>query len=135
MTTYVLATDHVDTSARLCDYLISRLEDSDTVHAVNSLYGSDKTESQEIRDGKEALSVIRSRLGAIATIETRQFVRGNDPDEDVLVHAEDVDADELVIGVKKRTPTAKVVFGSAAQSILLQTDRPTAVVPLTDIES
>ncbi|ERG92814.1 MAG: universal stress protein UspA related nucleotide-binding protein [Haloquadratum walsbyi J07HQW1] len=135
MTVYVLATDHVDTSARLCDYLITRVEDSDTVHAINSLYGSDKTGSQEIRDGKEALSVIRSRLGAIATIETHQFVRGNDPDVDILTHAEDVNADELIIGVQKRTPTAKVVFGSTAQSILLQTDRPTAVVPLTDAES
>jgi len=135
MTIYVLATDHVDTSARLCDYLITRLEGSDTVHAVNSLHGSDKTESQEIRDGKEALSVIRSRLGERVTVETHQLVKGNDPAVDILTHAADVDADELVIGVQKRTPTAKVVFGSTAQSILLQTDRPAAVVPLTDTES
>ena len=122
MTTYVLATNDVHTSAALCDYLDERLDDDDEIHAVNSLPGGDETDSDEVRDGEDALNAVRTRLGGTADVETHQFVRGND-----------VAADELVIGVRKRNPTAKVVFGSNAQQILLQTNRPTVVVPLEEV--
>ena len=134
MTAYVVATDHVDTSARLCDYLIDRLDADDELHAVNSLAGADDTEAQDIRDGEEALNVIFSRLGGVATVETRQFVRGNDPHEDVLRLASEVDADEVVIGVRQRSPTAKVVFGSTAQQVLRRSDQPVVAVPLSEAE-
>jgi nucleotide-binding universal stress UspA family protein len=134
MTTYVLATKDVDTSAALCDYLQTRVEAGDAVHAVNSLPGGDDTSSQDVRDGEEALNVVSSRLGATADVETHQFVRGNDPVDDVLDYADDVDADELVIGIRKRNPTSKVVFGSTAQSILLNSNVPMAVVPLERVD-
>jgi nucleotide-binding universal stress UspA family protein len=130
VTTYVLGTDTVHTSATLCDYLDGRVGADDIVHAVNSLRGGDDTSAEAARDGEDAVNAVRSRLGATATVETHQFVRGNDPVDDLLAHADAVDADELVIGVRKRTPTRKVVFGSTAQAVLLRTDRPVAVVPL-----
>lgn len=132
MTIFVVATDHVDTSARLCDYLIDRVDAEDQLHAVNSLPGDDETDSRDVRDGKEAINVVRSRLGGIATVETRQFVRGNEPHEDVLQLAEEVDADELVIGIRQRNPTAKVVFGSTAQRILRRSPRPVVSVPQSE---
>lgn len=134
MTTYVLATDHVDTSAQLCDYLADRVSESDAVHAVHSLPGGEETDARDARDGEEALAVVSSRLGAFATVETDQFVRGNDPYEDVLARADEVDADELVIGIRKRNPTSKVVFGSTTQRVLLHSDRPVVAVPLADLD-
>ncbi|MFB6101142.1 MAG: universal stress protein [Haloplanus sp.] len=132
MRTYVLGTDTVDTSAALCDYLDGRVVPEDTIHAINSLRGGDRTDATAVRDGEDALNVVESRMGATATVETHQFVRGNDPEEDILEHAAAVDADELVIGVRKRNPTAKIVFGSTAQAVLLRTERPVAVVPLAE---
>lgn len=132
MTVYVVATDHVDSSARLCDYLIGRVDDDDVVHAVNSLPGGDATDSRDVRDGEEALNVIFSRLGGFTTVETHQFVRDNEPHEDVLRQANEVDADELVIGIRQRSPTSNVVFGSTAQRILRRADRPVVAVPLSD---
>jgi len=132
MTIYVVGTDTVDTSAALCDYLNRRIDAGDTIHAVNSLRGGDATSAEDVRDGEDAINVVQSRLGATATVETHQFVRGNDPAADLLDYADDIDADELVIGVRKRNPTAKVVFGSNAQSLLLRSERPVAVVPLTE---
>jgi len=134
MRTYVLGTDTVDTSAALCDYLDDRLDPEDTVHAVNSLRGGSRTDVESTRDGEDAINVVQSRLGARATVETHQFVRGNDPDEDLLAHAEAVNADELVVGVRKRNPTGKIVFGSTTQSVLLASSRPVAVVPLDSAE-
>jgi nucleotide-binding universal stress UspA family protein len=134
MTVYVVATDHVDSSARLCDYLIDRVGDGDVVHAVNSLPGGEATDTRDVRDGEEALNVIFSRLGGFTTVETHQFVRDNEPHEDVLQQASEVDADELVIGIRQRSPTSKIVFGSTAQRILRRVDRPVVAVPLSDDE-
>jgi nucleotide-binding universal stress UspA family protein len=129
MTTFVLATNSVHTSATLCDYLEPHLDPDDAVHAVNSQHGGDETSAADVRDGEDALNAVRARLSAVANVETEQLVRGNDPAEDVLEYVEEVDADELVIGVRKRNPTAKVVFGSVARSILLNADVPMRVVP------
>lgn len=134
MTTYVLATNHVDTSAALCDYLHSRVDEGDAVHGVNSLPGGDDTSSEEVRNGEDALNVVSSRLGGFTEVETHQFVRGNDAATDVLDYADEIDADEIVIGIRKRNPTAKIVFGSTAQRILLNSNRPMAVVPLERVE-
>jgi nucleotide-binding universal stress UspA family protein len=136
MATYVVGVRDVDGTAVLCDYLnaADRLGPDDTVAAVNSHVGGDDTDAEAIRDGEDALNLIRSRLAATgATVETRQFVRGNRPHEDILAHADEVEADELVIGVRKRNPTAKVVFGSTTQRVLLTTNRPVRVVPLVEV--
>lgn len=131
MPTYVVATDHVDTSARLCDYLIDRVHADDVIHAVNSLPGGDTTDSRDVRDGEEALNVIFSRLGGFTAVETNQFVRGNEPHEDVFRQANEVDADELVIGIRQRSPTSTVIFGSTAQRVLRRAGRPVVAVPLS----
>ncbi|WP_058367669.1 universal stress protein [Haloparvum sedimenti] len=129
MTTYVLATDSVDASARICDYLQDRLTTDDTVHAINSKRGGDETTAEAIRLGEDALNVVSSRLGAAVTVETHQFVRGNDPAADVLECAEEVEADEVLIAVRHRTPAGKALFGSVAQTILLEAERPVVSIP------
>ena len=129
MTTFVLATNSVHTSAVLCDYLDGRLREGDVVHAINSLRGGDATSSEDIRDGEDALNAVTSRLAGTADVETHQLVRENSPAEDVIGYADDVDADEIVLGVRKRNPTSKVVFGSVAQDILLNANCPMVVVP------
>lgn len=131
MTTYVVGTQSVHTAATLCDYLQTRVGDGDTVVAVNSHRGGDDTSAEDIRDGEDALNAVASRLGATCTVETHQYVRENRPEDDLLQAAEEFDADEIVIGIRKRSPTAKVIFGSTAQEVLLNSPVPMAVVPLT----
>lgn len=129
MTTYLVPTNSVDASATVCDYLTNRVDPVDTVHAVNSQLGGDETTAEQIRDGEEALNVVNARLGTISTVETHQFVRGNEPTTDILAYADDVEADELVISLRHRTRTGKLVFGSVAQEILLNANRPVVSVP------
>ncbi len=125
MTTFLVGTDTSETSERLADYLADRLAEGDSVYAVNSLRGGDDTSDADVREGTKALEVLADRLGA----DTHQLVRGNSPQEDVLRFAEEHDVDELVIGIRKRTPTGKVLFGSTAQDLLLETDLPVVAVP------
>jgi len=129
-TTYVVATDGVHTSAALCDYLDSRVTADDTVHAVNSLRDDDTVGSDAVRDGEDALTAVPARLGAVATVETHQFVRGNEPAEDVLDLVETVEADELVFGMCSTTTT--VDCDSVARSLLTNASVPMAVVPLEE---
>ncbi|MFC7175990.1 universal stress protein [Halosegnis marinus] len=127
MTTFLIGTDSVETSETLVPYVKGRLTDGDTVYAVNSLFGGDDTSDEDVAAGEEALRVLADELGA----DTHQLIRGNSPQEDMLEFARDHDADELVIGIRKRSPTGKMLFGSTAQDLLLDTDRPVATVPLT----
>ncbi|WP_136601092.1 universal stress protein [Salinigranum halophilum] len=131
MTTYVVGAQSVHTAATLCDYLQTRVGEGDTVVAANSLKGGDDTSAEDARDGEDALNAVASRLGAHCTVETHQYIRDQKPEEDLLQAAEEFDADELVIGIRKRNPTSKVVFGSTAQAVLLNSSVPMAVVPLT----
>lgn len=48
----------------------------------------------------------------------------------ILDYADDQDARYLVIGGRKRSPAGKVIFGSVAQSVLLNADRPILSVML-----
>jgi nucleotide-binding universal stress UspA family protein len=54
--------------------------------------------------------------------KVRGFV--GDPIDELNRFAEDQDVDYLVIGGRKRTRIGKLIFGSTAQSILLNYDRP-----------
>jgi nucleotide-binding universal stress UspA family protein len=132
MTTYVVGTNSVHTTATLCDYLGTRVGEGDTTVFVNSLKGGDDTSSQDVRDGEDALNAAVSRLSERCTVETHQYVRSNAPEEDLLEAVAEFDADELVFGIRKRNPTAKMVFGSTAQKVLLNADVPMVAVPLVD---
>jgi nucleotide-binding universal stress UspA family protein len=129
MTTYLVGTDSVATSERLVEYLEGRATDDDTIYVVNSLRGGDGTSDEDVLEGREALDAVEE---ALPNVDPHQLVRGNSPQEDMLEFAEKNDADELIIGIRKRSPTGKLMFGSTAQDLLLTTEMPVVCVPLTE---
>lgn len=58
----------------------------------------------------------------------RHLVRGKDAVHDVLEVADEVGADLIVIGIRRRTPVGKLVLGSNSQSILLEANIPVLAV-------
>lgn len=52
-----------------------------------------------------------------------------DPAEAILAIADEYGSDAIVIGVRKRSPVGKVIFGSVAQGVILDSDRPVTAVP------
>ena len=51
-----------------------------------------------------------------------------DPAEQVLDYADDHNALYIVLGPRKRSPTGKALFGSVAQTILLNAERPVVTI-------
>ena len=60
--------------------------------------------------------------------ELRALTHNADPAEDIIAAAEEVDAELIVIGLRRRTPVGKLILGSNAQRILLDAACPVLAV-------
>jgi nucleotide-binding universal stress UspA family protein len=130
MTRLLVGTDTERTSERLVDYLAATTDEDDTVFVVNSLQGGDGTNPDDVSEGKAALDILEDGLEGQTTVNRHQYIRGNEPVEDLLAAADEYDVDELVVGIRKHSPVGKIVFGSTARDLLLEVERPTRCVPL-----
>ena len=54
------------------------------------------------------------------THEIQQPIRGHDGADEILAAAEDLDAELIVIGVRRRTAVGKLLLGSTAQNIIMR---------------
>ncbi len=104
----------------------SRLRDQ-PLHLVNSSRGDALADprfaSTEVLDG------VRSRLDEAGIVyEVEQPVRGHEAADEVVETAERVGASLIVIGMRRRTATGKLLTGSQAQRILLDAHCPVLAV-------
>ena len=75
------------------------------------------------------LDEVRARVGeAGVTVDVRHPETGLDASEDLLNIAEELDAELVVIGLRRRTPVGKLILGSNAQRILLDAHCPVLAV-------
>ncbi|MBK6887618.1 MAG: universal stress protein [Tetrasphaera sp.] len=75
---------------------------------------------------RELLDVVQDLRDRDVDVEVHSLVRGNEPAEDLIQVAGEVGADFIVIGLRRRTPVGKLILGSNAQRVLL--DSPCAVL-------
>ena len=55
--------------------------------------------------------------------------RTGEPAEEIHDLARELDSDTIVLGVGRRSPVGKVLFGSVAQAVILDSETPVTVVP------
>jgi len=80
-------------------------------------------------DDSEELDRLGDELKAKGVgVKVRQLIRGNEPAEDLIAVADEINADLIVIGLRRRTPVGKLILGSNAQRILLDAPCPVLAV-------
>ncbi|SEP76518.1 universal stress protein [Natrinema salaciae] len=125
---YLVGTDSVHTTAAICDYLADRVTPDDTVTAIGVSPSDDPTAR---RDREEALNVAPVRLATAGDVKTAR--RSGAPAETLLEAADEVDADEIVVGTHGGDPEATRELGSTARRLLGDASRPVVVVPIPEL--
>jgi nucleotide-binding universal stress UspA family protein len=112
----------------------AQLRDAKLV-VVNSHRGGRSYDSDESAASETALAEVREQLETTGVpYEVRQLVRGLDPAEDMIAVAEQVKAEFIVIGLRRRSPVGKLILGSNAQRILLDAPCPVLTVKAEEEE-
>lgn len=97
------------------------------LHVVNSSRGDSLSDPRYASD--DAVDGLRSRLDETGVAyEVKQYVRGHDASEELVSEADRLNASLIVIGIRRRTPTGKLITGSQAQRILLDAHCPVLAV-------
>lgn len=96
---------------------------------INSNRGGKDLDAEEAAVYERELEAVRAELDSVKIAhEVRQLVRGLEPAEDLIAVAEEVSAEFIVIGLRRRSPVGKLILGSNAQRILLDAPCPVLAV-------
>ena len=97
------------------------------LHVLNTSRGDATIDAAYATD--EDLAEVRRQLEQSGVgFEIEHHVSGRDGADDVVAAAERLDASLVVIGLRRRTATGKLLFGSNAQRILLDVRCPVLAV-------
>lgn len=75
----------------------------------------------------ESVHAVVDRLESAGVTVSKRREHG-EVTEEILAVADEIDADGIVMGGRKRSPTGKALFGSTTQSVMLSADCPVTVV-------
>ena len=97
------------------------------LHVVNTSRGDSYVDSRFA--SADALDAVRVRLAESGLVfEIEQQVGPHEASEELVAIADRVHASLLVIGLRRRSPTGKLITGSQAQRILLDANCPVLAV-------
>lgn len=126
----VVAIDHSERTPRIVDFAVEEAKlRGEKLLFVHSLYGGDKTSEKEIEAGERLLDYVVS-LAESRGVEAEKhlLIRGKEPEEDIVDFADEVEASMIVIGVRKKRPAGKLLFGSVAQQVILHAKQPVVCI-------
>ncbi|SFM89986.1 universal stress protein [Thermodesulforhabdus norvegica] len=99
------------------------------VHVVYSVPEGHEGRLEEIESARAFLSHAESILrDNDIPCEVHLLVRGSSPGKNLVEFARDCRADEIIIGVRRRSRVEKFVFGSTANYVILHAQCPVVAV-------
>lgn len=84
---------------------------------------------QDLQGVPDSINHVVDRFEAAGVEYSVHEVTG-EPAEAILAMADERDSDAIVIGARRRSPIGKILFGSVAQALILDSDRPVTVAPV-----
>jgi nucleotide-binding universal stress UspA family protein len=100
-----------------------------TVDVVTSMEKGTEGQQQQIEQAERGLEWAKTLfVDAGIACDTHLLIRGLAPGEDIVAFAEEHQADEIVIGVRRRSKVSKLLLGSTAQYVILQATCPVVSV-------
>lgn len=109
----------------------ARRED-DKLIVVNASRSDPLENDTAIARGDQLLAVQRRLDDAGVAYDIHQPLRGDSPADEIVKTAAEHDASLIVIGLRHRTKVGKMLFGSTAQTVLLDAGCPVLAVKATD---
>lgn len=100
-----------------------------TVLVVTSMLEGTEKDQKKILDAENNLDqaqVFFKEQGI--DCEKHLLIRGMEAGEDIVAFANEKEVDEIIIGVKSRSNIGKLLFGSTAQTVILEADCPVVSV-------
>jgi nucleotide-binding universal stress UspA family protein len=94
---------------------------------VNSSRGESLVDKR-FASGAEWQSIEERLTASGVDHELTQLVASKDAADQILRLADELNADLIVIGLRRRTPVGKLILGSQAQTILLEAECPVLAV-------
>ena len=99
------------------------------IDVVTSMEKGTEHQQKEIESAEQGLEWAKSVFQdeGIAC-QSHLLIRGLDPGEDIVQFAKENECDEIVVGVKRRSKVGKLLMGSTAQYVILQSHCPVVSV-------
>ncbi|MDF9747843.1 universal stress protein [Natrinema salsiterrestre] len=118
-----LSTSSVPLAGPSASYVLSDDEYADLLGE----YPLDEYDVDDVVAKQETVQTVVDRL---ADADIDHEVRGavGEPGDGIVALADDVDADRLVVSGRHRSPADKVIFGSVAQAVLIDSPVPVTFV-------
>lgn len=96
---------------------------------VNSMRGGRHDDREDYEATREAVEKATAHFDqAGVAYQVHEYVRGNNPAQDLIGAADKHDAELIVIGIRRRTATGKALLGSNALDILHDANVPVVCV-------
>jgi nucleotide-binding universal stress UspA family protein len=99
------------------------------VEVVTSMMRGGEGQREEIQNAEGGLGYAEELFKEHGIgCSTHLLIRGLSPGEDIVQFAEEKKADEIIIGVKRRSKVSKILMGSTAQYVILKAPCPVVTV-------
>lgn len=122
--------DDEDRALDQADFVASLPQAAEEViaHVVHTLHGEERKAPESMRRADRVATVRRALDHFEQHNITAKAQDISEPVADSIIDlADDIDADLIVVGGRKRSPAAKAVLGSVTQQVILNTNRAVTV--------
>ncbi|MDJ0817174.1 MAG: universal stress protein [Desulfobacterales bacterium] len=100
-----------------------------SVNIVTSMEKGTESQREEIEQAERGLEWAKSLFDENdIDCKSHLLIRGLMPGEDIVQFAEENSADEIIVGVKRRSKVGKLLMGSTAQYVILKAKCPVVSV-------